>query len=501
MSIVRDLLLGGNCEGVDANPVTKFVDDFAGLASSSSGSASSSGGAEASSAGASAMQYSVPELQRIHSRASVLTRQMYPSESSEFVETQVASMLSSLGIDASRLPAGRHGAFSSAAATDTGSAGFQYEEDAVAAAEMDRDGVVDSESWESVYARFLQEHDIQNVESSTMRIPEYVYVDRSQNSYMGMGLAEAFQTGIQLFKDGELMDAIAALEASLHKITANSYSAQELENAASPSEIWQFLGVAHAECDDDNMAIAALNNAVTEDPSNLDALLELGVSYTNELDRFHALQILKSWLEQHPKYASLGKDLFDDPASSSALVMKGNQQLPSVFDTVTSRGLQEKLQAWCTRAVEADSEDADMHALLGILHNVSGSYDKAVDSFKTALRIHPRDYSLWNKVGATMANSSNSTEAVNAYKRALQLKPKYVRAWVNMGIAFSNQGNFESAIRCYAQALSLAHGQCTHVWDYVAIALSCLGRSDLVEQCAAHDLACLSEWFDVQGDE
>ena len=54
---------------------------------------------------------------------------------------------------------------------------------------------------------------------------------------------------------------------------------------------------------------------------------------------------------------------------------------------------------------------------------------------RSALAVRPKDYSLWNKLGATQANSSRSGEAIAAYQRALDLKPNYMRAWTNMGIA------------------------------------------------------------------
>jgi tetratricopeptide (TPR) repeat protein len=54
---------------------------------------------------------------------------------------------------------------------------------------------------------------------------------------------------------------------------------------------------------------------------------------------------------------------------------------------------------------------------------------------RAALALRPRDYSLWNKLGATLANSSRSNEAISAYQKALDLKPNYMRAWTNMGIA------------------------------------------------------------------
>jgi tetratricopeptide (TPR) repeat protein len=84
-------------------------------------------------------------------------------------------------------------------------------------------------------------------------------------------------------------------------------------------------------------------------------------------------------------------------------------------------------------------EDGDVHTVLGVLYNLSRDYDKAIASFQTALQLKPRDYSLWNKLGATQANSARSADAIYAYQEALDLKPNYVRAWSNMGIGYANQ--------------------------------------------------------------
>ena len=73
----------------------------------------------------------------------------------------------------------------------------------------------------------------------------------------------------------------------------------------------------------------------------------------------------------------------------------------------------------------------------------TGMYSRDIDAdtcervlrCRAALAIRPRDYSLWNKLGATLANSSASHEAIAAYQKALDLKPNYMRAWTNMGIA------------------------------------------------------------------
>jgi peroxin-5 len=70
-------------------------------------------------------------------------------------------------------------------------------------------------------------------------------------------------------------------------------------------------------------------------------------------------------------------------------------------------------------AAQMSPEDADVHIVLGVLYNLSREYDKAIASFKTALQLKPQDYSLWNKLGATQANSIQSADAILAYQKVI----------------------------------------------------------------------------------
>lgn len=65
------------------------------------------------------------------------------------------------------------------------------------------------------------------------------------------------------------------------------------------------------------------------------------------------------------------------------------------------------------RAAELRPSNADVHAVLGVLHNLSREYHVAVKAFEKALELRPTDYSLWNKLGATQANAMNCEAAVS----------------------------------------------------------------------------------------
>ncbi|KAL8520865.1 hypothetical protein ACS0TY_011427 [Phlomoides rotata] len=61
-------------------------------------------------------------------------------------------------------------------------------------------------------------------------------------------------------------------------------------------------------------------------------------------------------------------------------------------------------------AAKLSPNDVVVHIVLGVLYNLSREYDKAIEAFQTALKLKPRDYSLWNKLGATQANSVQSAD-------------------------------------------------------------------------------------------
>uniref|UniRef100_A0ACD6AID9 Uncharacterized protein n=1 Tax=Avena sativa TaxID=4498 RepID=A0ACD6AID9_AVESA len=282
-----------------------------------------------------------------------------------------------------------------------------------------------------------------------------VYVFSEMNPYVGH--PNPMQEGQELFRKGLLSEAALALEAEVLKNPDNA-------------EGWRLLGVTHAENDDDQQAIAAMLRAQEANPTNLEVLLALGVSHTNELEQGEALRYLSRWLQNHPKYGGLAPQNPIDSPYGPDVVRLFNE------------------------AAQMSPEDADVHIVLGVLYNLSREYDKAIASFKTALQLKPQDYSLWNKLGATQANSIQSADAVLAYQQALDLKPNYVRAWANMGISYANQGLYEDSIRYYVRAVSM-NPKADNAWQYLRISLGNASRSDMIAACDSRNLDVLQKEF------
>jgi peroxin-5 len=268
---------------------------------------------------------------------------------------------------------------------------------------------------------------------------------------------DSFADGLALLKAGRLKEAISAFEATVQKQPDHA-------------EAWRYLGQSNAENEEESGAIAALLQCINRDPYNLDALLMLGVSYTNDLEEMRALKYLKTWLLNNPDYQNAG--------------LESDNQAVQEYEELYSSGhsldehLHNQVSNMFLKAVTVNPRDADLHTVLGVLYHITQDWDKSIASFKNALKLRPDDAQLWNKLGATQANSGKSAEAMQSYKRALQLRPTYVRALANLAISFANQGLFEDAARTYLATLE-KNPNASHIWGYLRIALSHLNRDDL----------------------
>ena len=157
-------------------------------------------------------------------------------------------------------------------------------------------------SWDDLWAQSQGLNDSLDA-AHQLSDAEAPYTFHENNPYIGQ--SNLLEKGTELFRRGELKEAVLVLEAAVQADNDNTIA-------------WQTLGQTHADADDDGRAIACLRRAVAADPHNLDALLALGVSYTNELDQTRALSHLQLWLESNPEFTDLGINTLDATATGSS---------------------------------------------------------------------------------------------------------------------------------------------------------------------------------------
>lgn len=251
-------------------------------------------------------------------------------------------------------------------------------------------------------------------------------------------ITNPFEEGIKIMEEGgNLSLAALAFEAAVQK---------------DPQHIaaWVKLGESQAQNEKETPAIRALEQALKLDPSNLEALMGLAVSYTNEGYESTAYRTLERWLAT--KYPTLIKE----PLSSDAEMGFTDRHL--LHEKVTNLFIQA-----AQLSPSGEQMDPDVQVGLGVLFYGVEEYDKAVDCFGAALASTESGttnssslmHLLWNRLGATLANSGRSEEAIDAYSRALSFRPNFVRARYNLGVSCINIGCFTEAAQHLLGALAM----------------------------------------------
>ncbi|XP_023371523.1 PEX5-related protein isoform X4 [Otolemur garnettii] len=349
----------------------------------------------------------------------------------------------------------------------------------------------DTEFWDKMQAEW-EEMARRNWISENQEAQNQVTVSASEKGYYFhtenpfKDWPGAFEEGLKRLKEGDLPVTILFMEAAILQDPGDA-------------EAWQFLGVTQAENENEQAAIVALQRCLELQPNNLKALMALAVSYTNTGHQQDACEALKNWIKQNPKYKYLVKSKKGSPGLTRR--MSKSPVDSSVLEGVKELYLEAAHQ-------NGDMIDPDLQTGLGVLFHLSGEFNRAIDAFNAALTVRPEDYSLWNRLGATLANGDRSEEAVEAYTRALEIQPGFIRSRYNLGISCINLGAYREAVSNFLTALSLQRKsrnqqQVPHpaisgnIWAALRIALSLMDQPELFQAANLGDLDVLLRAFNL----
>eukprot|EP00943_MAST-04B_sp_MAST-4B-sp1_P007299 g7299.t1 len=267
--------------------------------------------------------------------------------------------------------------------------------------------------------------------------------------------------GKSTYNNGNSIDA-ARIYA---RIAKNSMSSTELDIK---NEALLMLGQCYADMDDDNLAMRSYlaitstsEKALTEDSVLFKALPGMAVASFNEGQSEMAFKNLVDWVLV--KGANL--DIFGNVEKDKI----DNEQLISLYLEVTEK-------------IPSDSKPLE---ILGVLYNVAGDRQAAAEVLKKACDLSPNDSTLWNKLGATLANLGKPDEAIKSYVEATTLNKRYIRVRVNYGIALGDQKKPIEAAFQFIEALRIGRAaekswfSNMQAWTHLQRAVYAMNRPDL----------------------
>ena len=107
------------------------------------------------------------------------------------------------------------------------------------------------------------------------------------------------------------------------------------------------------------------------------------------------------------------------------------------------------------KALAIDPKDATVLANLGGTLYLTRDLPGAIDACKKAVAIDPQDETAWNNLGAALKASNDFPAAIDAFKRALAIDPQDAVAWTNLGHALNANKDFLHAAGAYQKAIDI----------------------------------------------
>lgn len=106
-------------------------------------------------------------------------------------------------------------------------------------------------------------------------------------------------------------------------------------------------------------------------------------------------------------------------------------------------------------AVEAASTVTQLE-IAGDAMRAQKNYERAIETYRAAIRQEPRNAILYNKMGIAYLQLGNLDQAENQFQRAIKIDRKYSPALNNAGVISYMRKNYGKAVKYYKKALALS---------------------------------------------
>jgi len=332
------------------------------------------------------------------------------------------------------------------------------------------------------------------------------------------------QIGFASFEDragdlATLQDEAVAKLAKLMHIDVSADMIRSTNGSANPAAYESYLkGLGYAERYDTpgnlDLAINALNSAVTTDPQFALGFAELGEAYRlkNSMDPnlkwleeasancSHALQLndrlAAAYVTLGRVHAATGKldlalgeyqhALQLEPHNADAVMGEGNvyQRMGRIADA----------EAAIKRGVVLRPDYWDGYNTLGQFYDAQHRYDDAIAQYQHAAQLTPDNAIVYINLAAAYLDRSAPSDgplAEAALKKSIQLGPSYP-AYANLALLYMNEKRYAESVTMSQKALQF-NDKNYLVWANLMSAYELLGQKDDAKPARGHAIALLEE--------
>jgi len=123
----------------------------------------------------------------------------------------------------------------------------------------------------------------------------------------------------------------------------------------------------------------------------------------------------------------------------------------------------QEAESYLLKALEQDSDVADIYTSLGRLFVSKENFREATDYFKKALKIAPYDLDVWSKLAEAYLKLKQLSQAESQYRKILGIAPCHVESHIGLGevyIEMAQESDFDlysQAIRHFTKAISISN--------------------------------------------
>ena len=184
-------------------------------------------------------------------------------------------------------------------------------------------------------------------------------------------------------------------------------------------------------------ALIVIQKAISTDPRNPDAYVQLALIHSSMDDDNKARMAVEEALRIDPNYAAAHQQ--------RAAQLRRAKDFEGAIR-----------EAKLALSLKPDPEFAAFaHLTLARTYEELKRYDEALNEYREAIRSNPTDGSLHANLGSALFSLSRYDEAENAYRRAFEIDPLNSNAVVNLAAALQNQAKRDESLKYYREYLRL----------------------------------------------